>query len=53
MKKYFICLEKIQVIPNLIIYSLDAASLRGTNCFVVGTGQERFMIDSADFPEKN
>ena len=40
---------QVRVIPNLI----DAATLMGTNCFIVGTGKERFMIDAADFPERN
>lgn len=31
--------------------SLDAATLAGTNCFVIGTGEERLMIDAGDdFP---
>ncbi len=30
---------------------LDAATLAGTNCFVIGTGDERIMIDAGDdFP---
>lgn len=25
----------------------------GTNCFIIGTGKVRFMVDTADLPERN
>ncbi|TNV80661.1 hypothetical protein FGO68_gene4350 [Halteria grandinella] len=31
----------------------NAAALRGTNCFIIGTTQERLMIDSGDVPPIN
>lgn len=31
----------------------DAAALGGTNCFVIGTTEERIMIDSGDSPPIN
>ena len=35
------------------LFIIDAATLKGTNCFIIGTGKERFMVDTADLPEKN
>jgi hypothetical protein len=32
---------------------IDAAALRGTNCFVIGTDNERVMIDAGDLPPIN
>lgn len=47
------CLVKTQVSENLILTDLDAAALRGTNCFIIGTASERLMIDSGDIPPIN
>ena len=28
-------------------------TLRGTNCYLIGKGHERTIVDPGDFPEKN
>jgi hypothetical protein len=45
--------EKTQVRRIYYLFFKDAAALRGTNCFVLGTTKERIMIDSGDVPPIN
>jgi hypothetical protein len=43
---------KIQV-RTYFLLNKDAAALGGTNCFILGTTEERIMIDSGDVPPIN
>jgi hypothetical protein len=45
--------EKIPVRNFINVFGIDAAALRGTNCFIIGSTKERLMIDSGDIPPIN
>ena len=54
----FIYLATTQVIlidqkVQYLYVTLGSATLSGTNCFIIGNGSERMMIDAGDYPESN